>query len=94
MRAEPKEGGRGPEVVRALAATDAARLETDRVDAGCCSRAKAPLMAAAHKGAIIGRLGQQPAFGHEAERLLGSQPQADQRRDWERYPGAQRRAPL
>ena len=50
IRAETPEGGMCPAVWQALAATAAARLAIDRLDAGVCARAHAPLSAEAHQG--------------------------------------------
>ena len=91
MRAETNEGGMFPEVFRELEATYAALIEIYSLDAGFCSRANAQLIAAAHKGYIIGLKGNQPELFHEAERLLGAQTQAECSSDWEPYQGNQLR---
>ena len=80
-----------PEVFRELEAAYAALIEIDSLDAGFCARATAPLIAAAHKGYIIGLKGHQPELLREAERLLGARTQAEDRSDWEPYQGDQLR---
>ena len=49
-----------PEVSQVLEATYGARIEIYRLDAGFCSQANARLIAAAHKGYIMGLKGNQP----------------------------------
>ena len=87
IRADTNEGGMFPEVFQELEANYAALIEIYSVDAGFCSRANAQLIAAAHKGYIMGLKGNQPELFREAERILGSQTQAECSTEWEPYQG-------
>lgn len=89
IRADTNEGGMFPEVFQALEAHYTALIEIYSLDAGFCSRANAQLIAAAHKGYIMGLKGNQPELLHEAERLLGAQSQAERSSAWEPYQGNQ-----
>ena len=93
IRADTHEGGRLPEGLQALEATDAALLESYRVAAGFCAHAHARLIAAAQKGSILGRKGKQPEWFRAAERVLGAQRQPEQRSAWEPSQGDPLRSP-
>jgi hypothetical protein len=49
-RADTNAGGRFPEVLQELEATDATLIEIDSLEAGCCSQAHARLIAEAQQG--------------------------------------------
>jgi hypothetical protein len=83
IRVDPNEGGMFPEVFQELEATNTARIEISSLAAGFCSQAKAQLIAEAHKGSMIGLKGNQPEVFREAERVLGSQRQAERSSAWE-----------
>jgi hypothetical protein len=50
IRPTTQEGGRIPEVLEDREATDGTGSEIDRLEAGCCSQAKARLIAEVHQG--------------------------------------------
>jgi hypothetical protein len=81
-----------PELFQELDATYAALIEIDRLDAGFCARAQAPLMAGAHTGSSLGLTGNQPEWFREAQRSFGVQTHAERSREWEPYQGHQRRS--
>ena len=74
-----------------LEATYGALIEIYSLDAGFCSPANARLIAAAHKGYIIGLKGNQPELWREAERVLGAQTTPEESSAWEPYQGDQLR---
>jgi len=94
IRANTNEGGMFPEVLQVLEATYGALIEIYSLDAGFCSQANARLIAAAHKGYIIGLKGNQPELWREAERVLGAQTTPEESSAWEPYQGDQLRYQL
>ena len=70
IRTDTNEGGMFPEVFQELAAHYATLIEIYSLDAGFCSQAHARVIAAAHKGYIIGLKGNQPELCREAQRVL------------------------